>query len=98
MRKTLKGFYKAYHAWIIAGAPDGKPFNRMYGLCSNLGDWCDWDGTLIRQMKNQFADAGLHLTYPFDGVSLDTEYLHEASRKTMHLNPARIKWVEEHAK
>lgn len=97
MSNELKEFYRAYKAWLDAGAPDGKPFTRSCGLCTNLFEFClglDIDECDVsNEMCNQFATARLPESYPFGIDNYHTDRLNE----TQHLNLARIKWVEEHA-
>lgn len=41
MSEELLTFYRTYLAWLEAGAPEGEPFTRCTGLCSNLYDFYD---------------------------------------------------------
>lgn len=101
MSNELKEFYRAYKEWLDSGAPNYQPFERHVGLCSNITKFCekkDLDVSvymdIYREMIRQFRQAGLSGGFPF-GV---LEYHREHSNGTQHLNTARIKWVEEHAK
>lgn len=102
MSNELKEFYRAYKAWLDAGAPDSY-FSKHSGLCSNLINWfmaCKFGHSrkdmynLDKEMSKQFTDAGLHRGYPFG----ERDYYRDYKRDTQHLNPLRIKWVEEHCK
>lgn len=92
MSEQLKAFYKAYAAWLDAGAPQHKPFDRTYGLCFVLEEFsaCDYD--LLEEMRQQFTDAGLCWEFPFDKCL--SAYVEDDNK---HLNPARVAWVRKHA-
>ena len=98
MSDNLKEFYRAYKAWLDAGAPDSNPFCRDVGLCANMGLWCldkesiD-EARLYDEMCRQFHLACRSTAYPFG----ENEYRIGRLSDSQHLNPARIKWVEEHA-
>lgn len=98
MSKLLKEFYVAYWNWLNCGAPDEEPFQRHIGLCTNLEWWCTNNNhpneDLVPELIKQFRSAGLSMGYPF-GV---LEYKKDMKNETQHLNPLRIKWVEEHCK
>lgn len=93
MSEQLKAFYKAYAAWLDAGAPEGKPFHRRKGLCFSLDEWSDCNFGLSNEMMNQFYEAELHPVYPFDGGGGDKFRACE----NKYLNPARVAWVRKHA-
>lgn len=92
MSEQLKEFYKAYAAWLDAGAPQCFPFKRHDGLCHNLSNWSDYDEELSEELLDQFDDAGLDWEYPFDDHW--TKY---SADDYKHLNPARVSWVRKHA-
>lgn len=99
MSNDLKEFYRAYKSWLDKGAPDYKPFGRSVGLCANLSLWClgneSIDETeLSHEMYRQFYIACKSTAYPFGENEYEIGRLHDSQ----HLNPARIKWVEEHCK
>jgi hypothetical protein len=90
MSEELKQFLSDYLAWVDAGAPPSKPFERGYGLCSNTfyfdGDWEAVDNELSALFK---AD-GLDRVYPFG-----KEAYEEASvNDTHHLYQPRIDWIK----
>lgn len=93
--KTLKEFYQAYAAWLDAGAPEGQPFDRGYGLCDNLYDQYYCHRGLMNEMRGQFKKAGLDIDYPFGGSEVFED---ETDNSTMHTNPLRVQWVKDHAK
>lgn len=98
MSDNLKKFYRAYKAWLDKGAPDHEPFSRDDGLCENLWIWCLQNESvtrneLLHEMYRQFRLAGRSITFPFGENRYRIDRLHD----TQHLNPYRIKWVEEHA-
>lgn len=89
---TLQQFYNDYAAWLDAGAPEGQPFSRGYGLCDNLyNQGCH---KILRELKGHFKIEGYDTAYPFGGSEV---FETETDDLTMHLNPARIKWVKDHA-
>lgn len=95
MSKNLKTFYKAYAAWLDAGAPHGQPFVRNNGLCLNLLLKMplpyEETNAAFEEMSEQFHEAGLGTLFPFD----TREEYHTCDN--MHLNPRRITWVRAHA-
>jgi hypothetical protein len=94
MSDHLKAFLSAYLEWVDAGAEEGKPFARRWGLCSNLIDWSRTQGAedhraLEDALDGLFAADGLDQCYPF---GFD-ESFEARERETQHLNQARIAWV-----
>ncbi|ATE85745.1 hypothetical protein Sf12_gp19 [Shigella phage Sf12] len=93
MTEKLKAFYKAYSAWLDAGATKNRPFDRSRGLCYSLEQFSDYDDyALLKEMQQQFTDAGLNWEHPFDRCL--SAYKVDANK---HLNPARVAWVRKHA-
>jgi len=97
----LTEFYRAYLAWIEAGAPiEHSMFSRSLGLCHS--SWLFAVGMdnyveardLEKELNDQFEDAGLDGAYPFNEGEL-WKYEREASYK--HLNDKRLQWVIDHA-
>lgn len=82
LERSLKNFYRAYAAWLEAGAPEKNEnpyrFDRGFGLCSNVTIFFTenvngedvYDVTegynALRQMKDQFVFAGLDSNTPFN--------------------------------
>lgn len=104
--ETLTEFYRAYAAWLDIGAPKGKPFQRCWGLCTNLHEWLagaesrDYnayteDYNAYTEMLEQFQEAGLDTRHPFNRTG--DAYFKWSDKNTQHLNPKRIKWVRDHA-
>lgn len=101
--EELTLFYIYYLDWLNAGAVDGSVFKRRYGLCTNLHNWVmkhlklpsrvAYD--LGREMDNQFIERRLNVSYPFNQSHYEYEDFRNANLQ--HINPARIKWVREHA-
>lgn len=94
--QTLTNFYRAYLAWVEAGAPEKNEheFKRRIGLCSNL-HWFTFPNDFpLEEMTRQFAAAGLDSFHPF---SRSIEYRDEKVAGTCHLNNNRMSWVREHA-
>ena len=92
--KTLQAFYQAYAAWLDAGAPNGQPFYRSSGLCSNLTRFTDDWEPLLNAMIDQFKEAGLDHEYPFNG---EESYYTHCQYGTQYVNPYRVEWVRKHA-
>lgn len=94
MSPELKSFYLAYNAWLEEGAPEGQPFSRETGLCSNLEQF---DVSLLAELQTQFSAGNfVREIFPFNPVagSYDAEY----KAGLCHLNPERIAWVKEMVK
>lgn len=94
--KELTYFYHEYKKWLYNGAPDMQPFWRASGLCSSIEFVSGHEEkTLVeRELKGQFEVNGLDSIYPFGELNFDTRCF----EKTQHLDPLRIKWVEDHLK
>lgn len=98
----LTAFYRAYLNWIMAGAPNFRPFNRRSGLCENLKRFIK-DNHLDRatiwrieeELYMQFQAARLKVDFPFN--SGRRHYLLEAKEARMQENPLRLQWVLDHA-
>lgn len=99
MSKQLKAFYKAYAAWLDAGAVNKGAFTCCTGLCFALHKWAGDKGYDLRalrlELKAQFIDAGLDSSYPFNRGERDYDV--ECDDGTICLNPARVAWVRKHA-
>ena len=92
--KELTAFYRAYKQWLDDGAPDSEPFYRSCGLCSSVEDVITEPFIVERELNCQFKDAELNPEYPFGGAN----YASRTQNKEQHLDPLRIKWVEDHLK
>ena len=98
MSQLLREFLSAWIEWVDAGAAANDPFERGYGLCSNLHKWALQNCTgpysqvkaLVAELKETFVSDGLDDSYPFCS---EWQYGEEVDTDTMHLNPARIQWV-----
>jgi len=97
--EQLTEFYNSYKIWLEEGAPDMEPFSRNEGLCFSVQYFSLYCGyaqlDLLGEMNKQFKQAGLFISYPFNGSG--SYFSKEKMERTMHLNPARIKWVMDHA-
>ncbi|QFR55684.1 hypothetical protein JC221_038 [Yersinia phage JC221] len=103
MSEDLKQFYRDYAEWLENDAPEHPVFCRCYALCSNLIEWRTEkekeDKPLLDEMWNQFAEAGLSETMPFNNKEIgDLSYIYESCSESFHLNEKRRQWVFEHAK
>lgn len=99
MSEELKAFYKAYAAWLDAGAVNNDAFTCCAGMCFSLHRWAGCKGLDCRalrlELKEQFTNAGLNSSYPFNRD--EHKYDVECDDGAIHLNPARIAWVRKHA-
>ncbi|BDU12133.1 hypothetical protein [Escherichia phage phiWec179] len=98
MSEELLTFYRTYLAWLEAGAPEGEPFTRCTGLCSNLYDFYDMGESeryepVLDEMHEQFYRKDLVMVLPFN--SNFGKYTLEAERSRCHLNVDRVNWVKE---
>ena len=98
--ELLTQFYRAYWDWSQAGQPDDNPqgFQNDCGLCYNAqlfgGPEVAVRRMLVEELTAQFEQAGLDHDYPFDAEG--DSYDHCAENRTMHQNPARMQWVQDH--
>lgn len=95
--KELTQFYREYKAWLDNGAPHKEPFYRFDGLCcsieeSQVEDKCKCK--CFEELSAQFIDSDLDHNYPFGKESFRAR----DNDNTQHLDPKRIKWVEDHLK
>lgn len=105
----LKDFYNQLQTWIENGFTEHRLFNTRFGVCGNLEsflfeDFDDWENPekldslhqVVKQLVNQFLDAELHRTYPFNEgnyKSYDAEY----DAGTLWKNAQRLAWVRSHS-
>ena len=98
-KEELKNFYKAYAAWLNAGAPDYKPFSRHEGLCYALRMYAEDQGfkPLLRvSLREELDDQFNMKPYPFN---IDrSHYARECLAGEVHRNLVRVDWVRKHAK
>lgn len=99
----LKDFYVALQAWIDNPGENPCGFCITFGICDNLENWCEHWGlnlkdssALADQLLTSFKDAGLHPAYPFNKASA-AYFSIETTDLTLYKNPARLKWVADHA-
>jgi hypothetical protein len=96
----LTQFYKDLLAWVDAGCPPHKAFQKRTGLCGNLIWWCKdsaCDKTHpIYEMQNQFREAGKNLYFPFN-YGHDEHYAIEYALNTLFHNKQRLDWIKRHA-
>lgn len=95
--ELLTKFYQSYYEWIKNGSPRGEPFNRHWGLCSNIGIFTIENyETILEEMIDQFINEKFDPYLPFQNVNSGQQYRIETSSESCHLNKARIKWVVDH--
>ena len=92
--KELTIFYRAYKKWLDEGAITAKPFFRSCGLCNSIEDIMIKPSKVENELRSQFKKSGLNLDYPFGELN----YEKCAQNNEQHLDPLRIKWVEDHLK
>lgn len=91
----LTQFYRAYQAWLDAGAPQHQPFYREVGLCENLGKYLHYsEPDILDEMLEQFRKRLKKIKYPFNKNGED--YMAEACGLKSYLNKKRLEWVKEH--
>jgi hypothetical protein len=89
MSPDLIAFLKAWHDWATSGAPDGEPFQRCFGLCTNCRDNFGenaWE-SLVGALEEEFGDS----CDPFGYY----DYSAREKARTQHLCPKRLAWVRE---
>lgn len=87
MTPELYQFFVSYRAWLDVGAPDVRPYSRFWGLCGNCIvshrlQYSELEEILNSEFGNAYAPFGRLLFYK------------EARKKTQHLNPDRIAFVD----
>lgn len=93
----MKEFYQGI-LQALAGNPPAW-FESRYGLCRNYGNYLyEMTGSRSTRwdIQDKFLDAGLDRIYPFNDGS--NSYEDEVKDGTVYKNPARLAWIEEHAK
>ena len=95
---TLKDFYCDMQRWIELGV-NHQNFCQDFGLCYNLKLWCkshNLTSTATGELENEMMDQFLEIfetdAYPFD------ETFEQYEKSDLYKNPARLKWIEEHAR
>lgn len=90
MSDDLIAFLKAWHEWATNGAPEGKPFIRATGLCSNASFFSDEaHAALTQRICEEFA--GSMVETPFGLYNYHLRFADE----TQHECPKRLAWVRE---
>jgi hypothetical protein len=86
---ALHAYLTDWLAWVDRGAPDGEPYDRGVGLCTNAEQFdCNSDlnecalGSLIELFDGEEC--------PFGG---GLDYHRDIMNRTQHLNEARLAWV-----
>jgi len=100
MSPTMKLFYQHMKLWINSEFPDRAYVNISSGLCEHL-HWFMLSQhihssneriELLREMKQQFKDAGLHSDLPFNDSLYDYQ-----SEPNKYANAKRVAWVNKHS-
>lgn len=92
MSPDLIAFLKAWHDWATNGAPEGEPFNRIYGLCDNIGYFRSFDERQQDAVYDELTALFGGKIFPF---GTDDEYQELAVSRTQHECPKRLAWVRE---
>ena len=96
----LQLFYSAYWQWVMAGAPDGMPFNRGHELTGCITDWAYAKGTSIGGLHAAHRDLlvadGLDPVNPFNDGMRQPTFTVESKTKRCYLNGARLNFVHKH--
>lgn len=94
--KELTYFYREYNKWLQNGAPNEAPFCREEGLCFSLNTLMGYKESILAEveLRNQFRVNCLHYLFPFG----EENFYMRTDNSTQHLDPLRIKWVEDHLK
>lgn len=94
----LKTYYKAVQKWVEQGCPECQPFINGNGLCGNL-HFFTADPYKVQELRDemtkQFVQAGLHESFPFNGM--DNPYQAEGHRREIFQNLQRLEWIKHHA-
>lgn len=80
-----RAFLKDWLDWVDRGAPEGGPYYRTYGLCTNI---CHYNPIPFEEISDNLSNI-FSSRYPF-GLA---NYSSRAREKTQHLDPARLEWV-----
>lgn len=97
--ELLTAFYRAYLAWAENGEGAKYRFRDAVGLCANLNRFLsveDPQADALEEMEDQFVQAGLDLSYPFNNGE-HQDYHDEMQSHKATSNVQRMKWVRDHA-
>lgn len=100
----LFNYLRDWRTWVNRGAPDCEPYSRGDGLCLSTDSYVfryvrsecrqdtyvDLRAKLENALENDFGD---NYRYPFGG---EEKYKEEYQHETMHLNEARLAWVDKY--
>jgi hypothetical protein len=89
MSDDLIAFLKAWHDWATNGAPNGKPFFRCVGLCSNVEEFFD-EGPVVGKVEREIEGIFSGEEFPFGGP---VAYEDRRVKESQHKNPERLAWV-----
>lgn len=93
---SSKELYEAYKAWRDQDVDDGSTYarsKRIYGLCS----WVAWGAPNCSKDLNPELDAQFlaHNLGEYSSTPFGECYPARHKEHTQHLNPARVKWVDD---
>lgn len=96
--ELLTAFYRAYLSWA-EGEPSKYGFRNLTGMCANVNRFLsveDPTAEILEEMEDQFVDAGLDVSYPFNNGNT-RDYKDEMRNSKATSNIQRMKWVRDHA-
>lgn len=89
MSPNLTRFLRSWITWAEADAPDGAPYYRANGLCTNC--YGDFGVETEDELIELFVSQGLCMSYPFGRQA----YVQDMDAAAQHLHPPRLAWVRK---
>lgn len=87
--EDLRAALQSWLDWAEGGAPNGEPFFRDVGLCTNMWEWDVEVGPELREvLEEEFVDD---FEYPFG----QHDYIERQDDSTLHQCPKRLAWVRK---
>jgi len=93
MSPELRKFLTEWLEWATTDAIQDKPFDRRWGLCTNLLDWIDRqkDYLAVYQTEKELRELLGNEPYPFG----DLNYFNHEENQNQHEDNNRIAWIKE---
>lgn len=89
----VRAYLRDWLAWVHCGAPDGRPYSRVWGLCSNTSEYPADPATLVIVNEGLCDAFPEEDAYPFGRDA----YTVAVNDRTQHLDPRRLEWVRVNA-
>lgn len=86
----LRAFLQNWLDWVERGAPEGEPYARSCGLCTNLG-WSEFANLKVWAELQSVLPYGGRRSYPFGARG----YTERVAHGTQHECPKRLAWVRK---